>query len=313
VLTGVGVHDGRGNMGIGFNPAEVVGRLQANMFGHITGVVNDVPWEQIAADIGTIGSEARPIVIQRGLGSLTEHYDQLRDLLKGMGFEVHVVDLQQHGLASIKSDAKQLAAAIDKISAAARAVGQDGKVTLVGHSKGGISSRWYLQRMNGIDNVAQLITLGTPHNGSAPMGHSLVARLAGKFSAYPGMRDITAHSPVVQGLNRDLQGFVDSAAITHPDFRMVSIAGDLGSGLFRGQDGLVSVGNARLRAAGANVHNLVVTDGGANHFGIAANIGVHEPTMHLFAPLAAGGEAPSQVAVTNAVNGIRNLRGGVAA
>jgi len=41
-----------------------------------------------------------------------------------------------------------------------------GTVNLVGHSKGGLVSRYYIENLSGSSKVARLVTLGTPHFGS---------------------------------------------------------------------------------------------------------------------------------------------------
>ena len=41
------------------------------------------------------------------------------------------------------------------------------RVTLIGHSLGGLDARWALSRLGGAEYVEQLITLGTPHRGTA--------------------------------------------------------------------------------------------------------------------------------------------------
>jgi triacylglycerol esterase/lipase EstA (alpha/beta hydrolase family) len=64
--------------------------------------------------------------------------------------------------ASIERFAQQLAGRIDAVRAA---TGAD-KVVLVGHSMGGLVARAYLRR-HGAGKVALLLTLGTPHHGSA--------------------------------------------------------------------------------------------------------------------------------------------------
>jgi pimeloyl-ACP methyl ester carboxylesterase len=55
-----------------------------------------------------------------------------------------------------------------------------GRLTIIGHSQGGLVGAWYVKELAGDRRVRALITLGTPHNGSAlaiaalPLG--LVAR-----------------------------------------------------------------------------------------------------------------------------------------
>lgn len=45
-------------------------------------------------------------------------------------------------------------------------IGSTVVVNLIGHSKGGLVSRYYIENLSGTNDVARLITLGTPHFGS---------------------------------------------------------------------------------------------------------------------------------------------------
>ncbi len=63
--------------------------------------------------------------------------------------------------ASIESFAEEAAAKIRTVLAATGAH----KITLVGHSMGGLVARAYLRR-HGCDHVRRIVTLGTPHHGS---------------------------------------------------------------------------------------------------------------------------------------------------
>jgi triacylglycerol esterase/lipase EstA (alpha/beta hydrolase family) len=71
------------------------------------------------------------------------------------------VDLEPPG-ASIDDFAPQVRAAIEQLCAA---TGQQ-RVVIVGHSMGGLVARAYLRRY-GAEAVARVITLGTPHQGTA--------------------------------------------------------------------------------------------------------------------------------------------------
>jgi alpha-beta hydrolase superfamily lysophospholipase len=58
----------------------------------------------------------------------------------------------------IRRIARRLAALIDRFPSTAR-------VTIVGHSLGGVVARWYVQEMGGHARVAQTISLGSPFGG----------------------------------------------------------------------------------------------------------------------------------------------------
>lgn len=68
------------------------------------------------------------------------------------------------------------------------------KIDLVAHSMGGISARWYIEKMDGDEKVDALTTLGTPHRGT------LTAYL-GHFSE--GGKKLTPSSTIINELNSE--------------------------------------------------------------------------------------------------------------
>ncbi|MFJ8850221.1 esterase/lipase family protein [Streptomyces sp. NPDC102437] len=109
------------------------------------------------------------------------------------------------------------------------------EVDIVGHSLGGLIARYYVQRLGGDQRVRTLITLGTPHGGTA------VAPLA---SAHPIVRQMRTGSAPIEELRRPAPGcrtrFVsfwseldrvivpaEAACIDHPDLdaRNVRVTG----------------------------------------------------------------------------------------
>ncbi|MEU2130757.1 alpha/beta fold hydrolase [Streptomyces sp. NPDC018352] len=71
------------------------------------------------------------------------------------------------------------------------------EVDIVGHSLGGLIARYYVQRLGGDQRVRTLITLGTPHGGTA------VAPLA---SAHPIVRQMRTGSAPIEELRRPAPG-----------------------------------------------------------------------------------------------------------
>lgn len=99
------------------------------------------------------------------------------------------------------------------------------EVDIVGHSLGGLIARYYVQRLGGDQRVRTLVTLGTPHSGTA------VAPLA---SAHPIVRQMRPGSALIAELRRPAPGCrthfisfwsdldqimvpVETACIDHPD------------------------------------------------------------------------------------------------
>jgi hypothetical protein len=244
--------------------------------------------EGLLDDLGAIGHTARPVVIQGGLSTDGYLYEPLADVLRTRGFhDVTATSLDLHGFASFERDAANLAGAVEAASKRSLAAGGDGLVTVVAHSKGGLTARWYLQRMGGVEHVDQLVTLGTPHNGSAPLGVRFSA-LAAQLPGIQGVKQLGVSSPEVRWLNDDLPAFMERARAVRPDFRIVSIAGDLDLPGLRATDAIVTNGASRLDETIPRLHNLVFRGRGAHHGAIVAQYGVFEPTLRATALLAAG-------------------------
>ncbi|WP_328901862.1 alpha/beta fold hydrolase [Streptomyces sp. NBC_00441] len=105
------------------------------------------------------------------------------------------------------------------------------RVDIVGHSLGGLIARYYVQRLAGDRRVRTLVTLGTPHSGTA------VAPLAG---ALPIVRQMRQGSAPVEELRLPAPGcrtrFVsfwseldrvivpaEAACVDHPDLDAVNV------------------------------------------------------------------------------------------
>ncbi len=96
----------------------------------------------------------------------------LRDRVRAVGFGTH--ELSYGPQVPFVGIAERLRTLVDTD------VPRDEPVVLVGHSLGGLVSRWYLQKLSGRDRVCGLVTLATPHGGVAQarllptsVGHAL--------------------------------------------------------------------------------------------------------------------------------------------
>ncbi|MFL3868567.1 alpha/beta fold hydrolase [Streptomyces griseobrunneus] len=105
------------------------------------------------------------------------------------------------------------------------------EVDIVGHSLGGLIARYYVQRLGGDSRVRTLVTLGTPHGGTA------VAPGAG---VHPIVRQMRGGSPLIEELRRPAPGCrtrfvsfwseldqvmvpVETACVDHPDLDAVNV------------------------------------------------------------------------------------------
>ncbi|MEU5371125.1 alpha/beta fold hydrolase [Streptomyces sp. NPDC005951] len=105
------------------------------------------------------------------------------------------------------------------------------RVDIVGHSLGGLVARYYVQRLGGDRRVRTLVTLGTPHGGTA------VAPGAG---VHPIVRQMRGGSSVIEELRGPAPGCrtrfvsfwseldqvmvpVETACVDHPDLDAVNV------------------------------------------------------------------------------------------
>ncbi|RPK52286.1 alpha/beta fold hydrolase [Streptomyces sp. ADI93-02] len=105
------------------------------------------------------------------------------------------------------------------------------EVDIVGHSLGGLIARYYVQRLGGDRRVRTLVTLGTPHGGTA------AAPLAG---AHPIVRQMRSGSDLIEELRHPAPGCrtrfvsfwseldrvmlpVETACVDHPDLDAVNV------------------------------------------------------------------------------------------
>ena len=80
--------------------------------------------------------------------------------LRKLGYDVTVADTDAFG--TIESNAGLLKKHVEKILEEQGC----GKVNIIGHSKGGLDSRYMIEHLGMADSVASLTTLCTPHKGS---------------------------------------------------------------------------------------------------------------------------------------------------
>ncbi|HET8961773.1 alpha/beta hydrolase, partial [Nocardioides sp.] len=128
----------------------------------------------------------------------------------------------------VRATAQDLAVAVERLVAES---GSE-KVHVIGHSLGGLIARYYIQRMAGHAHVHTLVTLGTPHQGTA---------LARAGSALPLVRQLRPDSDLIAELNEpapdcdtrfiafhsDLDQLIlpgRNARILHPDLRVRNVA-----------------------------------------------------------------------------------------
>jgi triacylglycerol lipase len=113
-----------------------------------------------------VEATSTPILSVHGIVDNHTIFSSLERTLRREGF--HRLASFDYGLATrdVRRAAERLAEAVDGLLATA---GTD-RIHMIGHSLGGLVARYYVQRMGGDAVVGTLVTLGTPHRGTALAG-----------------------------------------------------------------------------------------------------------------------------------------------
>lgn len=102
-----------------------------------------------------------PVLFVHGLAETGRRFGRMAEAFRAAGREAHIVSYRpSDGSVGIDRLAGQLAAYIEKNLAPGR------PFDLVGYSMGGLVSRYYIQRLGGIDRVRNLVTISSPHRGT---------------------------------------------------------------------------------------------------------------------------------------------------
>jgi triacylglycerol lipase len=115
----------------------------------------------VARDLGDVVPDARPgddvVVLVHGFLASAGVFRPMRARLEREA-GARVATFSHAPLSGIRRIAGRLAALIDRIPHGAR-------ITVVGHSLGGVVARWYVQEMGGHQRVARTISLASPFGG----------------------------------------------------------------------------------------------------------------------------------------------------
>ncbi|GAA1181658.1 hypothetical protein GCM10009654_43540 [Streptomyces hebeiensis] len=177
------------------------------------------------------GRARPPVVLIHGFVDNRSVFVLLRRSLARHGWP-YLISLNYSPLTcDIRSAAELLGREIEEICARTG----HGRVDVVGHSLGGLIARYYVQRLSGDSRIRTLVTLGTPHEGTAAFPLA---------NAHPVVRQMRPGSPVIEELRLPAPGCrthfvsfwsdhdqlmapVETARIAHPDLpaRNVRVSG----------------------------------------------------------------------------------------
>jgi triacylglycerol lipase len=142
-------------------------------------------WEQ---QTNAQSKSRRTVVLVHGIFDTSRIFAAMAAWLQRCGFHPLAPDLApNNGTVGLDELAAQLAAFVHQNLSSGE------PFDLVGFSMGGLVSRYYVQRLGGIERVGRLITISAPHHGT--------------YSAYalgnPGSRQMRPGSAFLEDLNRD--------------------------------------------------------------------------------------------------------------
>ena len=134
--------------------------------------------------------QQNPVLLVHGINDTGAVFDHMAVYLRQRGLSVYTVDLvPNNGSEVLNKLAQQVANYI------AATFEPEQPLDLVGFSMGGLVSRYYIQRLGGIERVQRFITISSPHKGT----------VIAYGSWLPGCMQMRPHSPFIEDLNSDVQ------------------------------------------------------------------------------------------------------------
>lgn len=140
--------------------------------------------------MNTVNQQRNPVVLVHGIWDTGKVFYRMVPYLTQKGYSVYDLDLEpNNGDLGLDELAGQVGNYINAT------FGAEQPVDLVGFSMGGIVSRYYVQRLGGINRVQRFITISSPHHGTA------IA-----YASYrPGCTQMRPNNAFLQDLNWDVQ------------------------------------------------------------------------------------------------------------
>ncbi|MBE9185239.1 triacylglycerol lipase [Microcoleus sp. LEGE 07076] len=136
--------------------------------------------------------DRNPVILIHGIWDTKAIFSKMSARLTQLGWCVYSVNLTPNdGSVSLDLLAQQLADYIRETFE------QEQQLEIVGYSMGGIVSRYYIQRLGGINRVQRFITISAPHSGT----------LTAYFMSLPGYLDMRLNSGLLRDLNKDVTEF----------------------------------------------------------------------------------------------------------
>ncbi len=131
-----------------------------------------------------------PILLVHGIIDKSKVFNKMSFYLQNNGYDVYSINLTpNNGTADLRVLAQKLKEYIDD------QFKPNQKINLIGFSMGGLITRYYLQRLEGLEKVDKYVSISTPNNGTK-MAYML---------PFIGTKQMRPHSDFLEDLNRDIK------------------------------------------------------------------------------------------------------------
>lgn len=132
----------------------------------------------------------KSILMVHGITDTGKVFQTMANYLQNRGYRIYTINLIPNiGTGDLKDLAQQVKQYIDSEFAL------EEKIILLGFSMGGLVTRYYLQRLNGIEKVEQYINISAPNNGTK-LGYALPLK---------GIVQMRPNSDFLRDLNSDVK------------------------------------------------------------------------------------------------------------
>ncbi len=140
-----------------------------------------------------------PVLLIYGIYNTYARFKAMTKYLTNLGFSVDCLSLKpDNGNAHLEKLAQQVDNYVNN--------NFDPKkpIDLVGFSMGGLVTRYYLQRLGGVEKVQRYINISAPNNGT----------MAAYLLPNPGIKQMRPNSQFLQDLNKDIEITLDKIDVT---------------------------------------------------------------------------------------------------
>ncbi|GAX36454.1 esterase/lipase family protein [Nodularia sp. NIES-3585] len=138
--------------------------------------------------MNTKNQERNSVLLVHGIGDTGAVFNTMASYLRQLGWSVYTINLvPNNGEVGLDILAQQIANYVVNTFAPEK------PIDLVGFSMGGIVSRYYVQRLGGINRVQRFVTISSPHHGT----------VIAYGSQRHGCLQMRRNSAFIQNLNAD--------------------------------------------------------------------------------------------------------------